>query len=162
MGTCLIVANQTLVGEELLAEVARRIADGQNQFYVVVPATPVPRALAWEEVESLRAARQRLDLILEWLRVRGAEAAGEIGDRDPVAAARDALRRRPADQIILSTLPIGRSRWIGQDVPSRLRAAVPRPIQVITAAHHSAGMLVGDAALAPLDGERAARGAAVS
>lgn len=142
MGTCLIIANQTLVGQELLTEVARRIADGQCQFYVVVPATPVPRALAWEEVESLRAARERLDLILEWLRARGAEADGEIGDRDPVAAARDALRRRPADQIILSTLPLGRSRWIGQDVPTRLKSAVSKPIQVITAAHHSAGVLV--------------------
>jgi GABA permease len=133
MASCLIIANQTLAGEELLGEVGRRIDAGQCDFYVVVPATPIRHALAWEEGESLRAARERLQLILEWLRSRGADADGEIGDRDPIAAARDALRRRPAEHIILSTLPIGRSRWIGQDIPSRLRSAVGMPIQVVTA-----------------------------
>ena len=120
MGTAIIIANETLAGEALLGAVA-------------VPATPIPHALAWEEDESLLAARERLRLILDWLRERGAEADGEIGDRDPVAAARDALRRRPADAVILSTLPTGRSRWIGQDVPGRLRAALRLPVQVITA-----------------------------
>jgi hypothetical protein len=133
MGTCLIIANRTLAGEELLSEVARRIDNGQVAFYVVVPATPIKHVLAWEEGEALQAAAERLELILKWLRARGAQADGEIGDRDPVAATRDALRHRPADQIILSTLPIGRSRWIGQDVPSRLRGAVAVSIQVVTA-----------------------------
>jgi hypothetical protein len=133
MASCLIIANQTLASEELLKEVARRIDDGQVRFYVVVPATPIRRALAWEEGETMDAARERLRLLLAWLHRRGADAEGEIGDRDPIAAARDALRRRAADQVILSTLPIGRSRWIGQDVPSRLRAELRMPIHVITA-----------------------------
>lgn len=133
MTSCLIIANQTLAGEELLGEVARRIDAGQCDFYVVVPATPISHALAWEEGESLRAARERLQMIIDWLRDRGADAEGEIGDRDPIAAARDALRRCPAEHIILSTLPVGRSRWIGQDVPSRLRSAVGLPIHVVTA-----------------------------
>jgi len=54
-----------------------------------------------------------------------------VGDRDPVQAVRDALRERTVDEIILSTLPPGISRWLGQDVPSRLRGAVPVPVSVV-------------------------------
>ena len=70
----------------------------------------------------------------DWLRGHGAEATGEIGDHDPVQSARDALLKHEADEIILSTLPVGISRWIGQDVPSRLRGAVALPVTVVTAA----------------------------
>ena len=51
----------------------------------------------------------------------GAEADGEVGDRDPVMAVRDAMRGREVDEVIVSTLPKGMSRWLGEDVPSRLR-----------------------------------------
>jgi hypothetical protein len=40
---------------------------------------------------------------------------------------------RPVVEIILSTLPESRSRWLRQDVPSRLRAAVEVPIEVVMA-----------------------------
>jgi len=52
--------------------------------------------------------------------------------RDPVDAAHDALRRVTVDEIILSTLPAGISRWLGQDVPSRLRGSVQVPVTVVT------------------------------
>jgi len=44
---------------------------------------------------------------------------------------RDALRGRDVGEVILSTLPPGISRWLGQDVPSRLRGAVPVEISVV-------------------------------
>ena len=62
----------------------------------------------------------------------GAEADGEVGDRDPVMAVRDALRGREVDEVIVSTLPKGMSRWLGEDVPSRLRDSVPVPVTVVT------------------------------
>ena len=95
---------------------------------------PVTHKLTWDEGESVDAATERLDTILDWLRGHGAEATGEIGDHDPVQSARDALLKHDADAIILSTLPVGISRWIGQDVPSRLRGAVALPVTVVTAA----------------------------
>lgn len=134
MRTYLVVANQTLVGEELMREVGARIAAGPARFHIVVPATPVGHTLTWDEDESRRAANERLDEIIRWMRERGAEAEGEIGDKDPVAAARDALRGTPADEIILSTLPEGTSRWLRQDVPTRLRGDVTVPVTVVTAA----------------------------
>jgi hypothetical protein len=60
------------------------------------------------------------------------DATGEVGEKDPIAAVRDALREHPADEIILSTLAPGISRWLGQDVPARLKAAVPVPVTVLT------------------------------
>jgi hypothetical protein len=134
MRTHLVVANQTLASEALLEEVGRRIAAGPARFYVLVPATPQHRTLfTWDEDASWRAARERLDTILSWLRDRGAEADGEIGDRDPVAAVRDAIRRQPIDEIILSTLPLGSSRWLRQDVGSRLGRDFNKPVVVVTA-----------------------------
>ncbi len=133
MGTCLIIANETLAGEALLGEISERIGRGATDFHVVVPIAPITHKLTWDEDESRAAASERLEVILGWLRDHGAEASGELGDRDPIAAARDALREHPSDEIILSTLPVGISRWIGMDVPSRLHAAIPLPVTVVTA-----------------------------
>jgi hypothetical protein len=47
-------------------------------------------------------------------------------------AVRDALRRREVDEVIVSTLPRGLSRWLGEDVPSRLRDSVRVPVTVVT------------------------------
>ena len=87
-----------------------------------------------EEGEAHAAAQERLDAILVRLRELGAEASGEVGHRDPIVATQDALRGRSVDEVILSTLPAGISRWLGQDVPSRLKGSVMVPVIVVTAA----------------------------
>ena len=109
-------------------------------FHVVVPATPVQHRLTWDEDESVAAAQQRLDAVLQRLRDLGVEATGEIGATDPVAAACDALRARQIDEVLLSTLPPGISRWIGMDVPTRLRASTSVPVTVVTAPRETAGV----------------------
>jgi nucleotide-binding universal stress UspA family protein len=98
-----------------------------------VPLSPVGGRLTWDEQESRAVAQARLDEVLNRLREMGAEADGEIGDRDPVMAVRDALRNRDVDEIVVSTLPKGLSRWLGEDVPSRLRDSVQVPVTVVTA-----------------------------
>jgi hypothetical protein len=133
MRTILIVANQTLASPTLAAAVAERLAEGPARFHVVVPATPVEHWLTWDEAETEEAARERLSAVLERLRGLGAEATGEIGSRDPVEAARDALRGRDVEEIILSTLPTTTSRWLRRDVPSRIEGALPIPLTVVTA-----------------------------
>jgi hypothetical protein len=133
MSTILIVANQTLPSETLATEVAGRIAAGARTFHVVVPATPPPGGgFTWSEEEARGAAGERLAAFVAGLIAQGATAEGEIGDRDPVAAVRDAARGRDVSEIILSTLPVGASRWLGQDVPSRLRGAMTVPVSVVT------------------------------
>jgi hypothetical protein len=133
MPTYLIVANQTLDSPTLGDAVSERASAGDATFRVVVPATPVPHALTWSEEEARAAAQERLDGLLVRLRAMGVEASGEIGSSDPVAAARDVIRGRPVDEIILSTLPPGISRWLGLDVPNQLKNAVSVPVTVVIA-----------------------------
>ena len=125
MRSYLIVGNETLAGEALTQTITDRLADGPMRARVVVPLHPVGGRLTWDvEEESTRVAEERLDEALERLRALGIEADGEIGDRDPILAVKDAMRGREIDEIILSTLPTGVSRWLGADVPGRLRDAV--------------------------------------
>lgn len=134
MRSYLVVGNQTLAGPELMAAIAERIApDEPTRFHVVVPATPIQDGFTWDEDKANDAAQERLDAMLDQLRGLGVEASGEVGHKDPVEAARDAMRGHPVDEVILSTLPPGLSRWLGQDAPTRLKAAVPVPVVVVTA-----------------------------
>jgi hypothetical protein len=139
MSTILIVANQTLPSEALATEVASRIAAGSRDFHVVVPATPPPGSsgFTWDEDAARVAAEERLRAFIDGIHAQGASADGEIGDRDPVAAVRDAARDRDVVEVILSTLPAGMSRWLRQDVPSRLRGAASVPVAVVEEREHS-------------------------
>jgi hypothetical protein len=134
MRSYLIVGNQTLMGPALAAAIAERLAaDDASHFHVVVPATPIEEGFTWDEDVAQAAAQDRLDATIAQLQSLGAEASGEVGHKDPVQAARDAMRRREVDEVILSTLPAGISRWLGQDAPTRLKAAVNVPVVVVTA-----------------------------
>ena len=131
MSTALIVANQTLPSQALADAIAERIRSGVTAFYVVVPATPINKGMTWDEEECRQEARERLDQFLGHLAEQKVQAGGEVGDRDPVSAVRDALRGREVDEVVLSTFPPGISRWLGQDVPSKLRHNVGVPVTVV-------------------------------
>jgi GABA permease len=137
MRSYLVVGNQTLDSPELEAAIADRGATGPVSFHIVVPATPIQRGLTWDEDEARKAAQARLDDALERFRSAGASVTGEIGHRDPVEATEDALRGREVDEVLLSTLPPGMSRWLGQDVPSRLKGSVAVPVTVVTTQRQS-------------------------
>jgi hypothetical protein len=138
MRSYLVVGNQTLASPELAEAIERLMAGGRpTDFHVVAPATPVQRGFTWDEGEARAAARRNLEAFMDRLRAMGADASGEIGSRDPIEAVQDALRSHPVDEIILSTLPPGISRWLGQDVPTRLRGSVLLPVTVVTAARES-------------------------
>jgi hypothetical protein len=132
MPSYLVVANQTLGSRALATAIHERFEAGDATFHVVVPATPIPHRMTWDEDEARQAAVERLQGLLDRLRAMGAEADGEIGSPDPVAAVTDVLRVRDVDEVILSTLPAGVSRWLGLDVPHRLRGAVHCPVVVVT------------------------------
>jgi nucleotide-binding universal stress UspA family protein len=132
MRSYLIVANQTLTSESLREEINARLADGPLRAHVVVPMSAGGGRLSWDEGEARATAQDRLDEMLERLKEMGVEADGEVGDRDPVNAVRDAIRRQEVDEVIVSTLPRGLSRWLGEDVPSRLRDACRVPVTVVS------------------------------
>jgi hypothetical protein len=129
----LVVANRTLGGGHLLAKVRECLAAGPSEFHVLVPASHAGTDLTWTEGSDRAAAEDRLAEAMARFRAVGATVTGEVGDANPIEAIGDALRREHFDEIILSTLPPGVSRWLGQDLPSRVRKQHRLPVQHIIA-----------------------------
>ncbi len=148
----LIVANQTLGGVELEQRIEQRIARGDTQFFVLVPSIePDLEASGWEPHDPLfgvpaqsgtaedaielahRRSRHRLGSIIGKIARLGGHAEGEVGDADPYRAVHDLLERETFDEIIISTLPAGVSRWIKMDLPSRVDRLADCPVSVVEA-----------------------------
>ncbi len=128
MRTYLVVANQTLAGEHLVKEVRARLSMGSCRFHVLVPATHPSDHVVWTEGEAEAIAKGNLARALELFRKLGARADGEIGDEQPLTAIKDVLREQEFDEIILSTLPAGISKWLGQDLVSRVERTFAIPV----------------------------------
>ena len=128
----LIVANQTAAGGHLKDLVRERMAAGPCRFTLVVPATP-PGDHAWTEGEVRALAEERLTDALTALRETGAEIDGVVGDTRPLYAVGDALIERPHDEIVVSTLPPGASRWLKQDLPHRIERQFGLPVTHVVA-----------------------------
>ena len=89
----LVVANETVGGSQLLDTIRERIAGRDARVLVVCPALNSPlRHWASDEDEAREQAQHRLDTSLETMQGAGIQAAGEIGDGDPIQAIEDALR----------------------------------------------------------------------
>ena len=148
MGKYLVVANQTLGGDQLMEAVRQRAAAGPSSFYVVVPNTrsvdvapasgaPLPPGSAGVGVEeqdhrATLIAQSRLHQALSQLRAEGLDARGDLGDSEPLTAIGDALQGTQFDEIIISTLPSGISRWLGMDLPTRAERKFKLPVTTIT------------------------------
>lgn len=127
----LVLANETVGGRALLNEIQNRCKGRNSEIFVVVPAlTSTP----WEHWASdvdqaLDEARERLDASLATMAQAGLRARGHVGDHhEPGAALEDALRDFPADEVVISTHPPHRSRWLERGVVTRAREAIPLPI----------------------------------
>jgi hypothetical protein len=125
----LVVANQTLGGDHLAEIVREIVAVGPATFHLVVPATHPRDHAVWTEGEARALARRRLDAALSRFRELGAEADGDVGDESPLEAIADAMEAERYDEIILSTLPPGVSRWLGQDLPHRVQRRFDVPVR---------------------------------
>jgi GABA permease len=134
----LVVANRTLGGGHLVSKVRECLAAGPSQFYVLVPASHTTTDLTWTEGHDRAAAEARLAEALARFKALGADVEGEVGDANPLEAIRDVMRTGQFDEIILSTLPPGVSRWLGQDLPKRVRKEFRTPLTHILAAEEPA------------------------
>jgi GABA permease len=148
----LLVANKTLASGEVSDFVKDRMAKEEDcRFTLLVPATPrsseageqaatavgsagggvyVPQQGAGED--NWEHARRRLEYGLDILRKLGATVDGEVGDPNPAKAISDVLKRRSYDEVALSTLPKGVSRWLGLDIPHQVQRKFHVPVTVIT------------------------------
>lgn len=142
--TILLVANQTLEQGRVLDEVVAR-SDAGTRVLVLVPATPsghqvepvadAPVADSDTGDAGVALARWRLGEALDRLRAAGIAAEGRVGDPDPFTAVTRLLGEEHVDEILVSTLPEPSSRWLGVDLPGRLRRHTHRPVTVLTPAH---------------------------
>ena len=125
----LIVANETLSGAALRHEIEHRAEGRDTELFVVTPALN-SKIRHWtnEEDQARVEAQLRLEGLLGKLRGEGFDADGDIGDADPVQAMEDALRLFPADEVIISTHPVGRSNWLERDVVNRAQERFDLPV----------------------------------
>jgi hypothetical protein len=66
-------------------------------------------------------AQAHLHEALEAMRGAGLEnVSGRTGDQDPIVATMELWDPMQFDEIVVSTLPTGSSRWLGLDLPRRL------------------------------------------
>ena len=104
-------------------------SDGDTEVLVVTPALNT-RIRHWtsDEDTARGAAQARLDESLAALSGDGIDARGIVGDDDPCQAIEDALRMFPADEIVVSTHPAGRSNWLEDGVVERAKERFDLPI----------------------------------
>ena len=127
----LVVANQTVGGKALLDEIHSHCEGRSSAIRVVVPALTASALEYWSsDVDKAVAdAHERLDSSLAAMNAAGLNASGQVGDHhEPAAAIEDALREFPADEVIISTHPKGKSRWLEEGVVERAEEDVPLPV----------------------------------
>jgi hypothetical protein len=130
----LVVANATVAGERLLAEIKARAAGRQTRVLVLCPALN-SRLRHWtsDEDGARAAAAARLAACLERLAASGIVAEGVIGDSNPLQAIDDALRSFGIDEIVISTHPPERSNWLERGVVEEARLRFTQPVTHVVA-----------------------------
>jgi phosphopantetheine adenylyltransferase len=108
----LVVANETLAGDELIDAVRARAAEAPIRVVVVAPVNE-PRAGRVVYEDSRRAAAgRRLDQTVTRLREEGIPAHGGVFEGGPLTAVEDALALENVDELIVSTHPEATSGWL--------------------------------------------------
>jgi hypothetical protein len=125
----LVLANETVGGEELMDALGEIALAGKSKFYVVSPALN-SRLKTWtsDEDPARAAAQKRLEATVRRLASVGIEAQGDVGDVDPLVAVEDAVRRFRPNELVVSTHPKGRSNWLERGVVSALRERYDVPV----------------------------------
>jgi GABA permease len=130
----LVLANETVNGDELLDELRAIDRARRAQYFVCVPANPIDTGQAmhqgavylWEATRE--AAQARLDRTLEVLRSEGMHAEGALGNYRPLRALADAVAEFSPDRLVICTMPEDRSAWLRYDVVDRARETYDIPV----------------------------------
>lgn len=126
----LVIANQTVGGRALLSEIESRCAGRESEVLVTVPALPGSKLEHWasDTDRAAEEAKQRLAESVTAIEGLGLSVRGNVGDADPNVAIQDALATFAADELIVSTHPPERSKWLERGVVERAREEVDLPV----------------------------------
>ena len=138
----LVVAHQTAATPPLLDAIRERAQRAPARFHLVVPRQPHgmhkvvdPEDTGEDEAQhALKAALPKLS------DAAGHEVSGELGDAEPLMAIQDAVNLGNYDEIIISTLPLGISRWLKLDLVSKARGLGLPVTHVMASSNVEAGV----------------------
>jgi hypothetical protein len=122
----LVIANETVIGPQLLGRIRERAAEGDVSFLLISPQSDPTQAAHPEAERRLRRA-------LAELRGEGIDAHGQVAHPDPFAAAMEAIRDERVDEIIVSTFGPEKSGWLRRDLVERLRTETKLPVEHVVA-----------------------------
>jgi hypothetical protein len=126
----LVVGNRTLVSDTLRAQLSDRARDGA-ELHIVVPILASRIHYVASDVDAeLREAHERLDDTLAWAHAQGLQhVTGRVGDASiALGVIEDELRSAGADEVLIGTLPKGRSNWLETGIVNRLREDLDIPV----------------------------------
>lgn len=129
----LAIVTGGIEGSEPLEEI-RRAGNGDGvELRVVVPAVEANafRHTLGDVDEPRKEAEARLTAVLATLRGNGIEAAGEVGDPDPVQAAQDALLKAPADEVLIFEHERDQARWFEEGLFEKAQAGLEPPLRMV-------------------------------
>jgi GABA permease len=130
----LVVANETLEGDELIDAVRARAAEGPIRAVVLAPVNEPGAGYVVYEDSRRAAAGRRLDATVDALRDAGIPAHGGVFDGGPLAAVKDVLALEHVDELIVSTHPEATSGWLRRNLLAEIRkAAGDRPVHHVVA-----------------------------
>jgi hypothetical protein len=119
----LVVANETLTGDELLDAVRAKVGDAETLVVVIAPVNaPRDGYVVYDDTRRAAAGR-RLDRTLTRFREAGIAATGHVVDNDPLAAVKDAIAIEAPDELIVSTHPEATSGWRRRNLLEEIRKA---------------------------------------
>jgi len=134
VASILVVANETLIGGELVAAVERRAQKGPIRVAVVAPVSQPREGYVVYRDSRRSAAGRRLERTLTALREAGIPAHGGVFEDEPLAAVKDVLAAEEVDEIIVSTHPETKSGWLRKNLVDEIRkVAGGRPVEHVVA-----------------------------
>jgi GABA permease len=123
----LVVANQTLGGQELQAELSGRRP--RPELRVVAPILCSRAKYVMSDIDTeLVLARERLDKMLAWAGAQGFTASGDVCAEGPLMALEDELRGFGPEEVLISTHTPERSNWLEAGVVERAREELDIPV----------------------------------
>jgi hypothetical protein len=118
----LVIANETVIGEPLLARIRERAARSAASFLIISPQSDPNQGQHPEAERRLRRA-------LAILRAEGIDAHGQVAHPDPYTAGVQAVHDERINEIIVSTFAPERSPWLRKNLVHRLHKDTGLPVE---------------------------------
>ena len=120
----LVIANETLTGDELLEAVRASVGDDPDAIVVVIAPVNEPREgyVVYDDTRRAAAGR-RLERTLSRLREAGIAATGHVVNSDPLTAVKDSIALEEPHELIVSTHPKATSGWRRRSLLEEIRKA---------------------------------------